>query len=429
MHRIKFLSLLLIPVLFSGSRPAKENFKDYFADKTLRIDYQLIGDAHNTQFILQQLKERDHWAGPQKIDFSEGQKGNLRVNIFDSARHTLLFQKGSNSLYEEWQATPKAQKESRAYYQVELIPFPLRTIQFVLQARNKESGQFEDIHSCYINPENYAILKEPAKKTDYSCYQMNGKSKKKIDLAFLAEGYTAAEMDKFEQDARRIWDYMISIPPFDKHKKDFNIWMVKSPSEESGTDLPHDGIYKNTVLNSSFYTFESTRYLTTSDLKTMHDVAEVVPYDHIIVLVNSPVYGGGGFYNYYSISSVDNILSNKVCIHEFGHGFVGLADEYYNTNDTFVDTTHTQIEPWEPNITTLVDFDSKWAHLLGEYTPVPTPRTPEWEETLGVFEGGGYSAKGIYSPFQDCRMKSNDPEGFCPACSEAIEETIRYYTR
>ena len=258
----------------------------------------------------------------------------------------------------------------------------------------------------------------------------NGNAAKKVDIVILAEGYTATETEKFYADAQCMTDYMFTIPPFDKLKKDFNVYAIAVPSKESGTDVPGKHIYKNTAFNASFYTFNQERYLTTNSMQAIADAASAVPYDQIYVLVNTSTYGGGAFYNHLNLASADNELSEKVYIHEFGHGFVGLADEYYYDWDpTFQETYSPKIEPWEENITTLVNFESKWKDMVKKGTPIPTPRTSKYKNTLGAFEGGGYTSKGVYSPMQDCRMKSNDPKGFCPVCERAIRKTVDFYTK
>jgi hypothetical protein len=182
-------------------------------------------------------------------------------------------------------------------------------------------------------------------------------------------------------------------------------------------------------LNSSFYTFGTDRYLTTQDIKTVNDFAAAAPHDNIIVLINSNKYGGGGVYNYYSGTTAGHPFSPKVFIHEFGHGFAGLADEYYSSEVAYEEFYPLNVEPWEPNITTLVAFDSKWKKMIARETPVPTPAEEKYKNLTGLFEGGGYSAKGIFRPEMDCRMKSNGSKGYCSVCREAIRKMIEFYTR
>ena len=222
---------------------------------------------------------------------------------------------------------------------------------------------------------------------------------------------------------------MFSYAPYDRYRESFNIRGVMAPSEESGCTMPGDKIYKNTVMRFSFWTFDSERYCMSTDNRDIRDLAGQVPYDQIYILVNTKKYGGGGIYNFYCSSASSNSFSSDVIIHEFGHGFAGLADEYYTDETGYDHMYNLAVEPWEPNITSLVDFSNKWGDMLDKKTPVPTPRDPKYEQTIGVFEGGGYEAKGMYSPHMDCLMKTFKGHEFCPVCQRAIERMILYYSK
>jgi hypothetical protein len=235
-------------------------------------------------------------------------------------------------------------------------------------------------------------------------------------------------MDKFKNDILRLTDSLFRVKPFSEYKAKFNIYAVLAPSAEAGADVPGMGIWVNTLVNSSFYTFDEDRYLTTLDYWKVRDVAALAPYDQIYVLVNTSKYGGGGVYNHYNLTSADNSLSPQVFIHEFGHGFAGLGDEYYTSSVAYSDFYPTDVEPWEPNLTTLVNFDTKWKSMLDPGTPVPTPAQAPYLRSAGVFEGGGYVAKGVYRSAVDCRMKSNVPDNFCRVCENAIEKMILFLT-
>jgi hypothetical protein len=249
-----------------------------------------------------------------------------------------------------------------------------------------------------------------------------------VDLLFLAEGYRAEEMDKFLEDARRSMEYIFSEEPFLSHRDDFNVRAVLSASEDCGADLPGEDIWKSTVLNARFYTFGIERYMTTSDYWSVCHVAANAHYDQVYILVNTHKYGGGGIFNFYSISAADNEDSRAVVIHEFGHAFAGLADEYFNSKVAYNDYFPLDVEPWQPNLTTLVDFERKWKDLIEKGTPVPTPAEETYHETVGVYEGGGYVSKDVYRPMIDCRMHTNDA-AFCPVCSRAILRMISRHTR
>jgi hypothetical protein len=309
---------------------------------------------------------------------------------------------------------------------VATMPFPKNRVRFVLSLRER-NGVFSKLYETIIDPADYYIRKEKPVNAAFTKIYGPGDPQKCVDLAFVAEGYTAEEMGKFRDDVKKMADVLFSEAPFSDYRDKINIWAVESVSADSGTDIPGDRIYNNTALNSSFYTFGTDRYLTTPDIKSVNDYAALAPHDNIIVLINSSKYGGGGVYNYYSGTTVGHPLSPKVFIHEFGHGFAGLADEYYSSDVAYDEFYPLNVEPWEPNITTMVNFNSKWKNKVAKETPMPTPADDKYRNTTGLFEGGGYSAKGIFRPEMDCRMKSNGSKGYCTVCREAIKKMIEFY--
>lgn len=402
-------------------------FKEYFTDKTLRIDYLLAGDASSEIVYFSGMREEPQWGGPHNNLIDPFGYGTYRYMAYDSASGKLIFSRGYSSLFQEWKGTPEAKIMKRAFSMVAVMPFPQRTIRFVIEKRNYNSNQFESIFERIIAPTDYFITKENIHRYPVTEIYHSGDPANHVDIAFLAEGYTTLEMDKFRNDARSMFDYFMTVPPYNGMKDRFNFYAIEAPSDESGVTIPGKDIYVNTNIHSSFYTFDMDRYLTTSDTRAVYDIAASAPYDIAFVLVNSKRYGGGGFYNHYGQSTVDNNLSKIVAIHEFGHTFAGLADEYYTSEVTYSDFYNLKFEPWEPNITTRVNFDLKWKDKVDAETPIPTPREDKYKNTVGLFEGGGYLSKGIYSPMMDCRMKSNEAPGFCPACQEAIRRMILFY--
>jgi hypothetical protein len=402
-------------------------FDQYFISKTLRVDYLLAGDHKTEIAYFVQMKQEPFWGGPQKNLIDPFGYGTYRYAAYDSATNRLLFSRGFSTLFQEWRGTQEAKKMRRAFPMTAVLPFPKNTIRFVVEKRSYETNEFELIFDRFISPSDYFINRESIHPCKVTKIKDSGDPHNHVDVAFLAEGYTSLEMDKFLADAKRISDYFMTIEPYASNSAQFNFYAVESPSDEAGVTIPGQDIYVNTNIRSSFYTFDMDRYLTTFDTRAVYDIAANVPYDVIFVLVNSKRYGGGGFYNHYGQSTVDHQLSNQVAIHEFGHEFAGLADEYYTSEVTYSDYYNLKYEPWEPNITTLVNFDSKWKSMVSASTPVPTPREKKFKEVTGLFEGGGYLAKGIYSPAMDCRMKSNESPGFCPVCREAIKKMIRFY--
>ncbi|MEJ2614693.1 MAG: M64 family metallopeptidase [Ignavibacteriaceae bacterium] len=236
-------------------------------------------------------------------------------------------------------------------------------------------------------------------------------------------------MDKFKNDCKKVSGYLFSTTPFKENKNKFNVWGIEAPSEQEGTDIPADHIWKKTLLNTSFYTLNLKRYLMTTDNKKVRNIASNAPYDQIYILVNTSDYGGGAIYNYYSVCVSDNPYSEYIFVHEFGHGFAYLADEYSEKNSPYINFYNFKVEPTEPNLTTLVDFKSKWEDLVKKSTPIPTPATSEYKNAVGAFEGGGYVEKGIYRPMEDCEMRSISINNFCVVCKRAIQEMIDFYSR
>jgi hypothetical protein len=424
MRRIVLLLLSFITAFAS----AQVSFDKYFTDKVLRFDYMLAGNSSKTVVYPVGMKEEPFFGGSKTQLTDPFHFGNLKYEIFDAVDTILLYSRGFCTLYQEWQTTPEAKIMERSFYEVATMPYPKNKVNFVLSMR-KRDGSFEKIYETKIDPTNYFIRKEKPMNAAVTKIYSAGDPATSVDLAFIAEGYTAEEMGKFMDDVKKMADILFAEPPFNEYKNRINIFAVEAISEESGTDIPGEKIYVNTALNSSFYTFDLDRYLTTQDIKSVNDYAALVPHDNIIVLINTDKYGGGGVYNYYSGTSVGNRLSPKVFIHEFGHGFAGLADEYYSSEVAYEEFYPLNVEPWEPNITTLVNFDSKWKKMIARDTPVPTPAEDKYRNVTGVFEGGGYVAKGIYRPEMDCRMKGNGPKGYCSVCREAVKKMIEFYIK
>ena len=421
------LAIIIILSLSFTQLYSQTEFNKYFENASLRVDYMCCGDADNINIYINEMKKQPHWGGSDVNMIDTFDYGIYQYCVFDKASKKLIYSRGFSSLFFEWQSTAEAKNITKSFYQVANMPFPKNEIIFEIYERDAKD-EYQKIFSQNIDPKNYMIIREEPKPCNTTKYIYNGSSAKHVDIAVIAEGYTAEEMDKFRADAKRCIDYMFNFPPYDKYKNKFNIWLVEAESEESGVDIPGQDIYVNSALSSTYYTFGVSRYLMQTDMKAANDYAANVPFDQLYVLVNSETYGGGGIFNYLNITAAGASLADQVFIHELGHGFIGLADEYYSSEVAYSDFYDLSLEPWEPNITTMVDFDSKWKGLMKKKTPVPTPRTKKYENTLGVFEGGGYVSKGIYSPMQDCRMKTNEAKSFCPACQKAIIDMIKFYS-
>ncbi len=427
---MKLLSGILTIGFLAGSVDmalAQIKYNDFFTGHTLRFDYLLAGNHQMARVIPVGIKKEPEWAGSKTNLPEPFEYGNYRFRVYDAESGKLIFSKGFSTLFQEWQTTPEAKTKERAYSQALFFPFPKNAVILRIDWRNR-AGHFDSLYQTEIDPSDKFITHESPGKS--VVFEISGKElpEHAVDLVFLSEGYTRMEQEKFVEDVRRLVNAFFSIAPFSASRQKFNISALFVPSDESGTDIPGEHIYANTRFNSSFCTFGTERYLTVSDMKTVYDAAAVVPWDQLVLLVNSSRYGGGGIYNLVTVCTSDHELSPKVLAHEFGHAFAGLADEYYTSSVAYENYYDTEVEPWEPNITTLVSFSSKWKSMVEKTTPIPTPRILQYESVTGVFEGGGYMAKGIYSPRQDCMMKSNQTGEFCPVCQKAILKAIEWHT-
>jgi hypothetical protein len=407
---------------------AQVNFDNYFTSKVLRFDFMLAGNSQKTLAYPVGMKEEPFYGGSRTNLTDVFNYGNFRYEIFDVASNTLIYSRGFSTLFQEWQTTAEAKTIERSFYEVATMPFPKNKVKFVLSMRQR-NGSFTRLYETEIDPSNYFIRKEEPVRAAVTKINDAGDPATCVDFVFLAEGYKADEMGKFRDDVKKMADILFTEAPYSEYKNKINIWAVESISQGSGTDIPGEKIYVNTAMNFSFYTFDIDRYLTSQDIKSINDYAANAPHDNIIVLINSTKYGGGGVYNYYTGTTTGHPLSPKVFIHELGHGFTGLADEYYSSEVAYEEFYPLNVEPWEPNITTRVNFDAKWKNLILKDTPVPTPSEDKYSKVTGLFEGGGYSAKGIFRPEMDCRMKSNGPKGYCSVCREAVKKMIESYLK
>lgn len=407
-----------------------QDFKQYFKEQTLRIDYVFSGDFCHQDISVDKLNVMPGWHGKRKRLAEIPVEGNGQITVRSKKDKKIIYRNSFSTLFQEWQTYPEAQHTKRAFENVFLVPMPLDTVEVTIDLRNNRREK--TVSFTHIVAPDDILIRHIGENdiTPYTTLQQAEDTTKCINIAYIAEGYTCNEMETFINDAKIAHEAMFSHEPFKSLKKRFNVIAVKSPSKESGTSEPSKGIWKTTALGSHFDTFYSDRYLTTLNIKDLHDWLAGTPYEHIIVLVNTKHYGGGGILNSYNLSMTHHPAYKSVVVHEFGHSFGGLADEYaYETEQ--LDMYPKDVEPWEPNITTLKDFRGKWEKLIQPGTPKPTPRSTNIEtikNKVGLFEGAGYSMSGIYRGVQDCRMRTNENPEFCIVCRNALTDLIKFYT-
>lgn len=422
------IGLFLIGLCMSAAASA-QNFNDYFADKTLRLDYIFTGNATRQEICLDELCSLPGWAGRKHHLDELPLEGNGQVVVKDQQSGKAIYKTSFSSLFQEWLETDEAQQTIKGFENTFLIPYPLRPVEVeitLFDLRRNVQAKLKHI----VNPDDILIHhKGQSHITPHKYLLQSGSAEQCIDVAILAEGYTPDEMETFYQDADIACESLFAHEPFKSLKSRFNIVAVASPSQDSGVSIPRLGEWKHTTFSSHFSTFYSDRYLTTSRVKSIHDALAGIPYEHIIILANTEEYGGGGIYNSYTLTTAHHPQFRPVVVHEFGHSFAGLGDEYFYDDDVMSGMYPLDIEPWEQNITTRVDFASKWEDMLAPGTPVPTPTEQSETYPVGVYEGGGYSSKGVYRPADDCRMRTNSYPTFCRVCQHAIQRMIDFYTK
>jgi hypothetical protein len=483
-----FMIILIIPGALLAQ--ASLNFDDYFVDKTMRLDYFHTGDAQQEWITVDQVYEQGVWAGSLSNLIDNLDNGRYYAKIYDSSSGKLIFSKGFDSYFGEYKTTDQALKGiKRAYHESILIPYPKKKIRFTLEVRDRKNI-LQPLFSQEIDPSSVSIIKENLdEKVKVLEILKSGDPHQKVDIAFIAEGYTSEQEKKVEADLWRFIEIFFNHKPYRTYKDRFNIYGVFKPSQESGCDEPRAGIFKNTVLNATFNSLGSERYLLTEDNKSLRDIAAHVPYDALFIMINHKRYGGGGIYNLYCTFTVDNQWSEYVFLHEFGHSFAGLADEYYTSSVAYNEFYPRGVEPVEPNITALLDPKNlKWKDLLTPGIEIPTPwekegfdkmdeayqkirselnekiarmkreKAPQAEvekaemeserlsrehaekmddylakskfkDKVGAFEGAGYSAQGLYRPMLDCLMFTKGKKPFCKVCEQAVVRVIKHFSQ
>jgi len=405
----------------------KVQYDNHFTGERLRLDFVLAGDKTHQYAFLENLHKESRWTGSENGLIDTFGYGQYFFEAFESGQ--LIYSHGFCTLFEEWRTTAQAETTPMAAGQTVWMPYPKNPIHIVLYERIRSTGMFTKLYECDINPEDTHIVPIPDNDFKVDTLQYNGDPAHKVDLVFAGEAYTAEQLPKLRADAERMMEYLFSMAPYSSRRNDFNVYLVNSVSQDGGVDIPNHGQWRNTVMDSMFDTFYEDRYLTIMDQTNIASVLSAVGFDTAFIIANETKYGGGGIYNSYAMGTSDHQLSDVVFVHEFGHSFAGLGDEYYDSSVAYEDYYPAGVEPWEPNITTMVDFTSKWEGMIEQGTPVPTPNDKDkYYGVVGAFEGAGYMAKGCWRPYYECRMLNNTAPCFCPVCQEAINRMIDFYT-
>jgi hypothetical protein len=439
--------------------------------RTMRLDYFHTGSATEEHFALDGVALEGAWPGRLDRPIDDSNLGKYYFEVLDRATNRALYSRGFASIYGEWETTPEAKEQRRGFHESLRFPAPGAPVQVVLKKRGPRN-EFREVWSVLVDPADRAIDRAAPPALKVWAVMQNGAPRDKVDLLLLGDGYTAAEMDKWHRDARRMTELLFAASPFKERRRDFNVWAIDTPAAESGVARVSEGVHRHSPFRANYDAFGSERYILTFDNRRLREIAAAAPYEFIEIVVNGRKYGGGGILNQYATVAADNAFTPYIFVHEFGHHFAGLVDEYY-TSDVAYGSSTERPEPWEPNATADPKA-AKWRELIspGVALPTPWPKTefeatqqqtqkrrreiraqnrPEEEmealfrqerqvETrllasgpnagkVGAFEGSLYEARGYYRPQQDCIMFTRDEVGFCAVCRRAIERIIALYAK
>ncbi len=482
------LAALLSVALYLRGQDAPV-FSNFFRNQTLRLDYMHGGDARQEWATLDRLWQEGVWAGSTRQSADPFNVGRYRASLIDGASGQTIFSRGFDSYFAEYKTTDAAlHGVARTYQESVRVPLPIQPFIFLLECRDRQNN-LKTIFRQEIDPVQAPIIQEKADPAvDVLALQASGEPQTKVDLALVAEGYTRDQEGKFRQDAERLIGVLFHIEPYKSLRSQFNICGLFKPSAESGCDEPARGSFRRTAVQAAYDALGLERYLLTEDNADLQAIAAAAPCDALVILVNHSRYGGGGIYNDYCVLAVDSPAAPYLLVHEFGHAFAGLADEYYTSAVAYNEFYPAGVEPLEANITALLEpHRLKWQELVNPRTPVPTPwgkeqfekkeaefqkrrselsrriaelgrqgenaaaeqlkkeldallqeqnawvenffkRNP-FRERVGAFEGAGYAAKGLYRPMLDCVMFSRRASAFCKVCEQAIARVIHHYAQ
>jgi hypothetical protein len=448
-------------------------FGDHFEQRTMRLDYFHSGGMGEEIVALDRIVSDGAWAGSLSRLVDDTNLGKYLFEVVEPGKNQVIYSRGFASIYGEWETTSEARQSYGTFHESLRFPWPLGPVQVVLKKRDPD-GVFREIWSLPLDPESRFVnpASPPAEGRVWPVFE-SGAPTDKVDLVLLGEGYTEAEMDKFHSDVARLVERLFETEPFKTRKSDFNVWAIDLPSDRSGVNRPHVGQFRRTPVSAEYNIFGSERYLLTFDNRRLRDILSAAPYEFVEILVNEEQYGGGGIYNFQATTAVDTDFADYIFVHEFGHHFAGLADEYYTSSVAYEPTGEQHREPWEPNVTALLDPSHlKWADLVEEGTPLPTPWDKEEYEThahsiqarrqalidsqapeaefdalfeeqrrierellhvmqhsdhVGAFEGAMYESHGLYRSEADCIMFTRT-DYFCRVCRRALERIIDLYS-
>jgi hypothetical protein len=442
---------------------------------TMRVDFYHTGNSSSQTFSLDRVViEPLPWPGSmsEKARIDSTNLGKYLFEVRDRADDTLLYSRGFSSIFGEWETTDEAKALNRTFSESLRFPRFDQPLRILLKQRD-DQNHWKQVWAVDISVKDiFTDSSKPSSAGPLISIEQNGDSDQKVDFLIMGDGYTASQRSKCESDARKLTRILFAISPYKEREKDFNVWALCPAAVEAGVSRPSTGIHKRSPLGATYDAFGSERYVLTFENRAMRDLASWAPYEFVEIITNSETYGGGGIFALYSTVAADSHWAPYVFVHEFGHHFAGLADEYYTSDVSYLPAT-SRTEPWEPNVTALLDPKLlKWKDLVTPGTPIPTPwdkqtfetysrsvqqkrrqirkeNRPEAEmdalfnaeldyenqvlgsgqyaNSVGAFEGANYESTGYFRPQTNCIMFTRTNH-FCGVCSAAIAKVIAFYT-
>jgi hypothetical protein len=476
MRRFLFAAVLFAAVAVLAGRPvgSATPFELSFTTDTMRVDVYQTGGRGIEAVAVDRVVSDGPWPGSRMNLIDDTNLGTYLFEVIDRGTNRVIYSRGFANMFAEWETTAEAKEAYRTFSGSLRFPWPKLPVQLVLKKRDRLNA-FHEYWSALIDPASRQVNRArlaPIGKV-WTLWE-SGPPETKVDLLLIGDGYTEAELPKFHADAKRLVEKMFTVEPYRSRRGDFNVRAIDVAAAESGIHNPRTGDMRRSRVGTEYNTFDSERYALTPDNRGWRDIASAAPYDAVEILINNRYYGGGGIFNDHATVAVDSGSAEYIFVHEFGHHFAGLGDEYYTSDVAYETGAADKVEPWEPNVTALHDPAAlKWKDLVEPGTPLPTPwakdayerRSTEIQaerhrlrstgapepamdalfakqlefETrflstmthsgkVGAFEGAAYEPKGLYRPEADCIMFSRDPVGFCRVCRRAIERVIDLQT-
>ena len=349
-------------------------FDAYFIDKTMRVDYFHSGGLGSEILSLDQVVSDGAWAGSRTRLVDDLNLGKYLFEVIERRTNRVIYSRGFASIYGEWETTP----ESRAGLSHVSRVAAVSLAETPGPGRAEQAGPRQQLPRDLVDGRRPGLaFRQPDRSgPDGRCvaapreWPALGKGRPARDRRGVHRG-GGLQVSRRRAAAGRcaVRGGAVQEPAvgFQRLGSGLAIRGV-------GRQPPRAAQFRRTPLSAEYNIFDSERYLLTYDNRALRDAASAAPYEFLEILVNEEQYGGGGIFNFQATAAADTGFAEYVFVHEFGHHFAGLADEYYTSDVAYETGAAHHPEPWEANVTALHDpMTLKWGDLVEADTPLPTP--------------------------------------------------------